>query len=70
MTLPKRLAERLHLRKGAVLQLTETPQGLVLRPHRFASENLAPLRALIDPTLPSPDFEQIRAAAHGPRLRD
>jgi len=70
VTFPKRVMGKLHLREGGLLSLEETRNGILIKPHRFDSGNLAPLRGRIPEDLPAPDFEMIRPAARDPRLRD
>lgn len=71
VTFPKKIAEQLQLRQGDALHIIETPQGILIRPHRFLTDKLAPLRHKISAQLPSPQFDKIRhAASQHPRLRD
>ena len=69
ITFPKRVAEQLHLKAGDSLVLTETPDGVLMRPRRFDDEQMAPLKDKIRKagTL---DLEAIRHAAQDPALRD
>jgi len=70
VTFPKQVMEKLRLREGDMLALSETKEGFVIKPHRFDPKNLAPLRNKIRADLPAPDFEAVRHAALDPRLRD
>ena len=69
VTFPKLVMERFALKEGERLQLSETPEGILIQPHRFNPEKFAPLRNRIPDDLPAPDFEAIRHAALEPRLR-
>lgn len=70
VTFPKQIMEKLRLREGDTLTLSETKEGIVIKPHRFDRKNLAPLRGKFRVDLPEPDFKAIRHAALDPRLRD
>ncbi len=70
VTFPKQVMKKLHLREGDVLSLSESKEGIVIKPHRFDPAKLAPLRGKIRAGLPEPDFETVRHAALDPRLRD
>lgn len=63
VTFPKEVTERLCLKQGDVLQVSETADGILIKPHRFSLDKLAPLRGKIDPNLPAPDLETIRNAS-------
>lgn len=69
VTFPKRVMEQLHLKAGDSLVLTETSEGVLIRPRRFAEEQLAPLRDKIPDVAPL-GIEAIRHAAQDPTLRD
>ena len=71
VTFPRQVVEKLHLKEGDTLQISETPEGILVRPHRFDPHKLAPLRNKIQSDLSAPDLEAIRhAAAHDINLRD
>lgn len=71
VTFPRQVVERLGLKEGDSLQIAETPEGILMRPHRFDPSKLAPLRGKIPPNFPPPDLDEIRhACAHEPSLRD
>jgi AbrB family looped-hinge helix DNA binding protein len=70
VTFPKRVMDQLHLHAGDRLTLSETSDGVLMRPTRFDSEGLAPLKAKIDQSLPVPDYDKIRHASLDPKLRD
>lgn len=62
VTFPRQVVEKLQLKEGDALQISETRDGILIKPHRFHPEKLAPLRHLIKADLPAPDFEEIRHA--------
>ena len=70
VTFPKKVMEKLRLREGDLLNLEETRDGILIKPHRFDASRLAPLRGKIREDLPAPNFEAIRHAALDPGLRD
>lgn len=69
VTFPKRVVEQLHLKAGDSIVLTETPDGVLMRPRRFDDSDLAPLKGKINKTAPL-DLESVRHAAQDPTLRD
>jgi len=62
VTFPRQVVEKLQLKEGDALQISETRDGILIKPHRFHPEKLAPLRHLINGDLPAPDLEEIRHA--------
>lgn len=71
VTFPKVVSRKLGITQGDVLQITETADGFLLRPHRFLPEKLAPLRDKIDRDLPAPNLAAVRhAITSDPGLRD
>ncbi len=69
VTFPKAVMESLRLKEGDTLTLSETPDGILIKPNRFDLASLAPLRTKIRADLPAPDFESIRHASLDPDLR-
>jgi AbrB family looped-hinge helix DNA binding protein len=69
VTFPRSVMEKLRLREGDRLSVSETEAGILIQPHRFDPSKLAPLRAKIPTDLPPPDLEQIRHAALDTHLR-
>lgn len=63
VTFPRQVVEKLQLKEGDALQISETRDGILIKPHRFHPEKLAPLRHLIKADLPAPDLEEIRHAS-------
>ena len=70
VTFPKQVMEKLRLKEGDTLSVSETSDGILIKPHRFDIEQLAPLRKVVDQTLPSPTLREIHYAALDPMLRD
>jgi len=70
VTFPRQVVEKLHLKEGDALSISETPEGILIRPHRFDPTKLAPLKGKIRSDLPAPDLEAIRHASLDPNLRD
>lgn len=69
VTFPRQVMERLHLRAGDTLSISETEDGILIKPHRFDAESFAPLKGKFDPMLPAPDSEAIHHAALSKDLR-
>jgi AbrB family looped-hinge helix DNA binding protein len=69
VTFPKRMMEKFNIKEGDALSVSETADGILIRPKHFLAERLAPLREKIDPLLPPPDYHEIRHAALDPKLR-
>lgn len=69
VTFPRQVMEKFHLREGDTLSVSETEDGILLKPQRFDISKLAPLKAKIPADLPAPDFDVIRHAALDPNLR-
>lgn len=63
VTFPKKVMESLNLKAGDTISLLPTPDGILVRPHRFDSSKLAPLRDKIQEDFPSPNLKEIRHAA-------
>lgn len=70
VTFPKRVVEKFHLKAGDSLSVSETEDGILIRPNRFDVARLAPLRGKIGHDLQAPDYETIRHASLDPHLRD
>lgn len=71
VTFPRQVVDRLGLREGDSLHISETTGGILIKPHRFQPDKLAPLRDKINPNRPAPNLNEVRhAAALDPRLRD
>lgn len=70
VTFPKRVMEKLRLREGDSLFVSETTDGILIKPHRFDITKLAPLRGKIPTDLPAPNLDEIRHASLQQHLRD
>jgi len=71
VTFPRQVVEKFSLKEGDALQISETPEGILIKPHRFDPASLAPLRGMIRPNLAVPDLAAIRHAyTLDPTLRD
>ena len=69
VTFPKQVMEKLHLHEGDILTLSETDEGILIKPHRFNINDFAPLRDKIEKDLPLPDLDTIRHASLDKNLR-
>ena len=69
VTFPRQVVEKLHLKAGDALQVVEKDEGILIKPHRFNAEQLAPLQDKIPIDLPAPDYEAIRHATLDCNLR-
>lgn len=69
VTFPKKVMEKLHLHEGDKLKLSETDEGILIKPHRFDSGNFAPLKSKIAKDLSAPDIDSIRYATLDKSLR-
>jgi len=69
VTFPQRVMEKLGVKAGDTLVIEEGKNGFTLKPQRFSTENLAPLRNKITTDLPPPDLKAIRHATLDPKLR-
>lgn len=70
VTFPKRVMEKLRLREGDSLLISETADGILIKPHRFDIAKLAPLRGKVPVNLSAPNFDEIRHASLQQHLRD
>lgn len=71
VTFPRQVVEKLRLKTGDTMRISETPDGILIRPHRFQLEKLASLRHLIREDLPAPELDEVlHAYAIDPSLRD
>ncbi len=70
VTFPKKVMEHLRLRAGDTLVLSETKDGVLIRPRRLSKEKLAPLRNQVSEDCPPLDLNAVRHAKLDPDLRD
>ena len=70
VTFPARVLEAMGVKPGDRLELTEGPDGFILRPRRIDYSRLGTLRDRIDPgTLPF-DIRKFRDQPYDPSLRN
>lgn len=69
IVLPKPLRERLGLRAGAEIELTEAPEGLLLRPVQQRPSLVRRGPFLIHQGAPPPGFDPVRAVEEGREVR-
>lgn len=69
VTFPKKVMENLHLHTGDKLSISETKNGILIKPHRFDAASFAPLKGKINPIQSKPDYDEIRHAALSKDLR-
>ena len=70
VTFPARVLEAMGVRPGDRLELAESPDGFVVRPHRIDLSRLAPLRGRLRTGSEAFDIHSFRAEPHDPTLRD
>lgn len=70
VTFQKKVMEKLHLHEGDTLLVSETKEGVLIKPQCFEFSKLAPLKDKVPSGLPAPNIESIRHAALDPNLRD
>ena len=70
VTFPARVLEALGVGPGDQLELSEGPDGFILRPRRVDRSRLGTLHAKIAPAHPPFDIEMFRNTPHDPALRD
>jgi AbrB family looped-hinge helix DNA binding protein len=70
VTFPARVLEALGVAPGDRLELVETDDGFLLRPHGIDREKLAPLRGKLKRGEGTFDIDAFRDEAHDVTLRD
>jgi AbrB family looped-hinge helix DNA binding protein len=70
VTFPAHVLEAMGVGPGDRLEITEGPDGFILRPSRIDHSRLAPLRHLIPPDAPPFDIRKFRDGTYDPALRD
>ena len=68
--MPARVLEAMGVGPGDHLQITEGPEGFMLKPKRIDYSRLAPLRHLIPDDHPPFDIRKFRDGTYDPALRD
>ena len=69
VTFPKQVMDKLHLHTGDKLSISDTEDGILIKPHRFDAASFAPLKDKINPLPGKPDYDDIRHAALSKDLR-
>ena len=70
VTFPAHVLDRLGVKPGDHLELTEGPDGYILRPRRIDYSRLGTLREKIAPGHPPFDIRKFRERPYDPALRD
>ena len=70
VTFPARVLDAMGVKPGDQLELTEGPEGFILRPRRIDYTRLGTLRDKIDPGTPPFDIRKFRDQPYDPALRD
>ncbi len=70
VTFPARVLEKLGVKPGDHLELTEGPDGYILRPRRIDFSKLGTLQDKIPPGHPPFDIRKFREQPYDPTLRD
>lgn len=70
VTFPARVLDAMGAKPGDKLELTEGPDGFILRPRRIDYSRLGTLRDKIAPGTPPFDIRKFREQGHDPALRD
>lgn len=70
VTLPSEVMDALGVGPGDQLEITEGPDGFILRPRRIDYSSLGTLKDKIPPGHPAFDIESFRKRPYDPSLRD
>ena len=70
VTFPARVLDAMGVKPGDQLELTEGPDGFILRPRRIDYTRLGTLRDKIAPGAPPFDIRKFRDQPYDPSLRD
>ena len=70
VTFPAHVLEAMGVGPGDRLELSQAPDGFLLRPRRIDHSRLAPLRELIPQDHPDFDISKFRKETYDPALRD
>ncbi len=69
-TFPAKVLESMGVKPGDQLELSESPDGFILRPRRIDLTRLAPLRGKLRRGQGNFDLETFREEPYDPSLRD
>ena len=70
VTFPAQALDALGVGPGDHLEITECPDGFILRPRRIDYSRLGLLKDLIPPDAPPFDIREFREGTYDPALRD
>ena len=70
VTLPSEVLDAMSVNPGDLLEITEGPDGFILKPWRIDYSSLAPLRDKIPSGHPEFDIESFRERPYDPSLLD
>ena len=70
VTLPARVLDAMGVGPGDYVELSESPDGFILRPRPIDRTRLAPLKDLIPVGHPAFDVRRFREESYDPVLRD
>ena len=70
VTFPARVLDAMGVGPGDHLEITESPDGFILRPRRIDHSRLGLLKDLIPPQAPPLDIREFREGTYDPALRD
>ena len=70
VTFPARVLDALGVKPGDQLELTEGPDGYIIRPRRINYSRLGTLRGKIPPGHPPFDIQKFREQTYDSALRD
>ena len=70
VTFPARVLDAMGVKPGDQLELTESPEGFILRPRRIDYSRLGTLRDKIDPGTSPFDIRKFREQPYDPALRN
>ena len=70
VTFPAHVLDAMGAKPGDYLEVTEGPQGFLIKPRRIDETRLAPLQGLIPAGHPAFDASEFREATYDAALRD
>ena len=70
VTFPAQVLDAMGVGPGDHLEITECPDGFILRPRRIDYSRLGLLKDLIPPDAPPFDIREFREGTYDPALRD
>ena len=70
VTFPARMLDAMGVKPGDQLEITEGPDGFILRPRRIDYSRLGTLRDKVAPGTPPFDIQKFRDQPYDPSFRD